>query len=104
MPTRSAAPWALYLLGAGILLSACVAGAPEPPAGPSRFLYVWAGDTDGQDSDFLAVVDVEPGSATYGDVLWTDTVGLRGSLPHHLEYALPAEDEFLFGNSHHHEK
>src|SRR5690606_24572162 len=104
MPTRSAAPWVPYLIVAGLLLSGCGAGSADPPAGASRFLYVWAGDADGQHSDFLAVVDVEPGSATYGEVLWTDTVGLRGSLPHHLEYALPSEGEFLFGNGHHHEK
>jgi len=28
----------------------------------SRYLFVWAGDADGRESDFLAVVDVDPQS------------------------------------------
>ena len=76
---------------------------PAEPTTPARFLYVWAGDTDAKDSDFLAVVDVGPGSPTYGSVLSTVPVGITGSLPHHLEYQLPDSGQLLFANSHHHE-
>jgi hypothetical protein len=65
---------------------------------------VWAGDKDEQSSDFLAVVDVRPGSRTYGDVLTTVPVGMGGTLPHHLEYSLPAAGQTLFANGHHHEQ
>ena len=70
---------------------------------PSRYLYVWAGDKDQKESDFMAVVDVHPKSATYGQVLTTVPVGMNGSLPHHLEYTLPSQGQKLFGNGHHHE-
>ncbi|MEO7998086.1 MAG: hypothetical protein ABI852_11610 [Gemmatimonadaceae bacterium] len=70
-------------------------------AGAARYLYVWAGDVDGKDSDFLAVIDVKPGSKTFGQVLNTLPVGMKNSLPHHLEYTLPPLDQTLFGNGHH---
>jgi hypothetical protein len=38
---------------------------------PARFLYVWAGDVDEKDPDFLAVVDIRRGSPTYRQVLTT---------------------------------
>ncbi|HZF68313.1 MAG TPA: hypothetical protein VEZ47_09770, partial [Gemmatirosa sp.] len=71
---------------------------------PARFLYVWAGDKDEKESDFLAVVDVRVASPTYGQVLATEPVGMRGTLPHHTEYELPAPGRLLFANGHHHER
>ncbi|HEV2150354.1 MAG TPA: hypothetical protein VGR37_23340 [Longimicrobiaceae bacterium] len=73
-------------------------------AAPARYLYVWAGDRDEQHSDFLAVVDVRPESPTYGDVVATEPVGMRGSMPHHLEYELPPPGTLLFANAHHREQ
>ena len=49
-----------------LILSASLAQASE-----SSYLFVWAADADGNDSDFLAVVDAAPDSATYGKVLTT---------------------------------
>lgn len=63
------------------------ATAVTPAACPNRgaiSLYVWAGDKDERDSDFLAVIDVQPNSATYGDVIATEPVRMNGTLPHHL--------------------
>jgi hypothetical protein len=65
---------------------------------------VWAGDKDEKDSDFMAVVDVRPASATYGEVVATAPVGMRGTLPHHVEYELPGRGRRLFANGHHHEQ
>ncbi|MEP7346313.1 MAG: hypothetical protein ABI877_13670 [Gemmatimonadaceae bacterium] len=77
---------------------------PAPYAATaSRYVYIWAGDKDEKDSDFLAVVDVRPQSATYGEVIATEPVGMTGSLPHHLEYELPDSGQLLFANGHHHE-
>lgn len=70
---------------------------------PARYLYVWAGDQSGAGPDFLAVVDVDSGSLTYGAVIATEPVGVGGGMPHHLEYELPASGSLLFGNAHHHE-
>ena len=75
-----------------------------PNVAPGRFLYVWAGDKDEKDSDFLAVVDVRRDSRTYGQVLSTVPVGMTGTLPHHLEYALPPAGQTLYANGHHHEQ
>lgn len=62
---------------------------PNPgPAGP--FLFVWAGDADKKESDFLAVVDANPASARYGAVVATIPVGMVGTSPHHTEHEMPA--------------
>jgi hypothetical protein len=80
-----------------LTLAACHAGRPEPvathAAGASRYLFVWAGDSDKQQSDFLAVVDVDRRSATYAQVVATLPVGATGTVPHHTEYEMPAGGE-----------
>src|SRR5947207_738573 len=55
----------------------------------SRYLFVWAGDADGRESDFLAVVDVNPQSKSYRSVIATRPVDARGTRPHHTEYEMP---------------
>jgi hypothetical protein len=52
----------------------------------SRFLVTWVGDADSAESDFLAVLDVLPGSATFAQVIQTVPVGERGTGPHHTEH------------------
>ena len=86
------------------LITACTTAPRVDGAGdasPSRYLYIWAGDADQTDPDFLVVLDVNPSSAGYGQVLHTVPVGMRGSMPHHLEYELPLEGHLLFANAHH---
>ncbi len=74
------------------------AAAPEPSAAePARWLFVWAGDADRADSDFLAVLDADPASPDYGRVVTTLPVGERGTMPHHTEHRMPAS-ETLFAN------
>jgi hypothetical protein len=73
--------------------------APEPDARStiSPYLYVWAGaETEGE-SDFLAVLDADPASDRYGEVLATVPVGVRGGA-HHSEHVMPRGDS-LFVNS-----
>ena len=36
----------------------------------SRYLYVWTGDEDRKDSDFLAVVDIQPTGSRYYIQVW----------------------------------
>ena len=64
---------------------------------PASYLYVWTGDADKLDSDFLAVIDVRPGSPTFAQVLSTLPVGARATSPHHTEHQLEA-DRLLFAN------
>lgn len=68
----------------------------QPPR-PASYLYVWAGDADTLDSDFLAVIDVRKGSTTYAQVVSTVPVGARATGPHHTEHQLEA-DRMLFAN------
>jgi hypothetical protein len=79
---------------AAILISAYQVGMSEPAsreAASSRFLFVWAGDADKRESDFLAVLDVDPRSATYASVVRTLPVGATGTRPHHTDYQMPEE-------------
>ena len=82
------------LLTTAVLVAGCHAARPNAvttrEAGGSRHLFVWAGDADKQHSDFLAVVDIDPGSPTYAGVLATLPVGATGTLAHHTEYEMPA--------------
>ena len=84
-------PQLLILIAAGAFV-ACVGG---PGASSSNdvdtgsFLYVWTGDPDETDSDFLAVIDALPASESYGAVLSTVAVGKSGGA-HHSEHVLPA--------------
>jgi len=65
--------------------------------GTSPYLYVWAGAEADHDSDFLAVIDADPRSPTYSQVLASVSVGLRGGA-HHSEHVMPRGDS-LFVNS-----
>lgn len=64
---------------------------------PSPYLFVWTGDDDEKDSDFLAVLDARPSSPTYGEIIATLPVGVRATFPHHTEYEFPVEST-LFAN------
>jgi hypothetical protein len=64
---------------------------------PSAYLFVWAGDSDGKDSDFLAVIDARPEASTYGEIVASLPVGATGTFPHHTEYEFPLNSQ-LFAN------
>lgn len=51
-----------------------------------KYLYVWSVDADQKDSDFLAVVDVDIASPTYGEVIARVDVNSKGNEPHHMGY------------------
>ncbi|MCL7967388.1 MAG: hypothetical protein M8857_09770 [marine benthic group bacterium] len=57
----------------------------------SRYLYVWAGAEHEGDSDFLAVIDADPESEAYGEIVATLPVGLKGGA-HHSEHVMPHGD------------
>ncbi len=63
----------------------------------SPYLFVWTGDDDEKDSDFLAVIDAQPSSSTYGEIVATLSVGVKATSPHHTEYEFPA-GSILFAN------
>lgn len=94
------------VVASAVLLAGCASERDEVPAGgalgslaPSPYLYVWAGDADRAegDQDFLIVVDADPSSSTFGEVLTTAPVGSTGNGPHHAEPVAP-QDGLLFAN------
>jgi hypothetical protein len=88
----------------GWVVAAAVVGAlagcarrPETPLFTGEpYLVVWAGDADRQSSDFLAVLDADPTSPSYGKVLKTYPVRSRGNEPQALNDA-PRADRRVFG-------
>jgi hypothetical protein len=79
------------LLAAHVLVcvSAVSTGCRSRPEAPTfeiePYLLVWAGDADRQHDDFLAVIDADPTSETYGAVLRTVPVGTRANEPQAME-------------------
>ena len=87
------------------MLAACgLAAQPGVAASPSPYLLVLAGDKDSAEEDFLAVIDLKPGSPTIGRAVATRPIGHRGSMPLHMEYELPPAGKLLFANAHHPEE
>ena len=74
---------------APMAVAACVGPpASDRVASASEYIFVWSGDPDSLDSDFLSVIDVDATSSTYGDVVATLAVGSSGGA-HHSEHVMP---------------
>src|SRR5688572_7555996 len=88
-----------YRHAIGLLLlavSGCSPLATTSESGGSTHVFVWAWDVDKDADDFLAVVDVDRRSATYGQIVRTlPAPGGRGA--HHVEYEMSTSQ--LFANS-----
>lgn len=54
-------------------------------------LYVWTRDADHQQSDFLAVVDVDPESETYGKLIARAPTNSAGNEAHHFGYTVSTD-------------
>ncbi len=53
---------------------------------PERFLYLFCVDADAKDNDFIAVIDVDVDSPTYGTITYTLDLGSKGNETHHWGY------------------
>src|SRR3982750_4756744 len=53
---------------------------------PEKYLYVFCVDADAKDHDFLAVIDVDLESPTYGKLLSQLDLGSAGNETHHFGY------------------
>jgi len=93
----------LQLLGV-LLATGCVTTEPGRLPTPSPYLLLLAADKDGAEDDFFAVVDVRQSSPSAGRVVATTPFAHRNSMPHHMEYVLPASGTLLFANAHHPEE
>jgi hypothetical protein len=84
-------------LAAAMLLVGCVCDVATAAPKPGAYLYAWSGDADERDSDFLAVIDADPASPGYGEVVATAPIGVKATMPHHIEYETPPNTT-LFAN------
>jgi hypothetical protein len=73
---------------------------PSCAAGAASYLLLWAGDAEQQASDFLAVIDVAPGSAQYGRIVTSVPTGVAGAHPHHTEHEMPGTRHLLANGYH----
>ena len=69
----------------------------------SPYLFVFAGDQDTEDADFMTMINVDPASDTRGDPISSVSICHKDSMPHHMEYIAPPVGEPIFMNAHHHE-
>lgn len=87
----------------GLMMAVLIAGAacrPHMAPVPGDYLYVWAGDSARTASDFLAVVDASPTSASYGSVVGAVPVGASGTRPHHTEADVAMNGHLLANGFH----
>ncbi len=89
---RPSIRWALILCALSLTAQGQV-----PSAG--HYLFAWAGDVAQEGKDFLAVIDADPGSATYGHLMATAVTDQQTGQVHHTEYTMPAGG-LLFANDH----
>src|SRR5688572_24081570 len=62
-----------------------------------KLMYVWTRDADGKESDFLAVVDVNPKSPNFGTILSTAPTNSAANEAHHFGYTANADRVFAGG-------
>jgi hypothetical protein len=87
-----------------VVVAVCVSYVPascqqEQSAAPGHYLFAWAGDNANKGNDFLAVIDADPSSASYGHLVTTLATDQQTKLVHHTEYVMPASG-MLFANDH----
>jgi selenium-binding protein 1 len=50
---------------------------------PEKYLYLFCVDSDAKDNDFVAVIDVDADSPTFGTITYTLDLGSKGNETHH---------------------
>jgi hypothetical protein len=81
------------------LLPGTEVAAEQATVASNHSLFVWVGDRDKQDNDFLLVIDADPRSATFGRMVTSLRTDQKTVRPHHTEYTMPASG-MLFANDH----
>lgn len=103
MPTqfpllKGSLPRLLFTLALAFSAINLVAQSPEQKS-PGHYLFAWTGDAAGKGNDFLAVIDADPASASYGHLVTTVVTDQQTMYAHHTEYTMPASG-MLFANDH----
>ena len=66
---------------------------------PGHYIFAWTGDAARKGNDFLAIIDGDPASPTYGKLETTLVTDQQTMQVHHTEYVMPASG-MLFANDH----
>lgn len=82
-----------------ILTAAAVSPRAQESKAQGHDLFAWTGDAAGKGNDFLAVIDADPSSPSYGHLITTLATDQQTQLVHHTEYTMPASG-MLFANDH----
>jgi len=89
-----------------LIMMLCVTNVPALPQvtaaaklAAGHYLFAWTGDADKKGMDFLAVIDADPASPTYGKLITTLVTDQPTMRVHHTEYVMPASG-MLFANDH----
>ena len=74
---------------------------PQEPktTATGHYLFAWTGDAAHKGNDFLAVIDADPASKSYGQLMTTLATDQQTMRVHHTEYVMPASG-MLFANDH----
>jgi hypothetical protein len=97
---RNSMPRCLF----AFVLLFCVVNVPvqsqdQKTTAPGHYLFAWAGDAALKGNDFLAVIDADPSSPSYGHLVTTLATDQPTMRVHHTEYTMPASG-MLFANDH----
>jgi hypothetical protein len=103
---RAAASWWARCIprpAASLVIALCTVSIPaqvqQPQTGYGHYLFAWAGDVEKKGNDFLAVINADPASASYGRLVTTLATDQPTVRVHHTEYVMP-ESGMLFANDH----
>jgi hypothetical protein len=80
-------------------ISLAVHSQEHSKAASGHYLFAWSGDIALKGNDFLAVIDADPASPTYGRVVTSVATDQQTKMAHHTEYVMPASG-MLFANDH----
>ena len=75
-------------LVSSLALTACSQKSADIPlkGEASPYLFVFAGDQDTDDADFMTMINVNPASETRGNPISSVSICHKDSMPHHMEF------------------
>ena len=86
------------IISFALWLNAATAAAAQADA-TGHYLFAWSGAIGDKGEDFIAVIDADPESARYGELVTSVSSGIATQQIHHTEYWMP-DDAQLFANDH----
>jgi hypothetical protein len=87
------------LIGLALPIDCLAASQETHGVQPGHYLFAWTGDQAKKANDFLAVIDADPKSPSYGKLVTTFVTDQQTREVHHTEYVMP-QSGMLFANDH----